>query len=131
MGRPGYTKFRTLPECQPLAKPSSPRWTRGYNRLPPLQLADAHRSIAKLEARLADSANAKHEVTNRRLLVKVRYRIRYPQHRLRRRDPHIGSIVPVSDRLDVSLAESWLRGACASVEYVDVQTGEVLCTWHF
>ena len=94
-----------------------------------LQLADAHRSIAKLEARLADSGNAKQQVRNRRLLDKARDRIRYLQNRLRRRDPHIGRIVPVSDWLDPDQAQRWVLGACVPVEHMDRETGEVSWTW--
>ena len=50
-----------------------------------LQLADARRSIAKLEARLADSANAKQQVRNRRLLVLRRGSIRGRKRTVRTR----------------------------------------------
>ena len=94
-----------------------------------LLVAEARRSIPRLELRLAGSANEKQAAKNRRMLLQARRRVSYLKSRLKRSSARVGQVVPVSDWIDVSSLRRWLRDACVERERIDPETGEVTSIW--
>lgn len=86
---------------------------------------EAERHLAVALERLASSANFQQRRANAGHVTAAKNRLKYLRQRLRRSDPKISALVPVSDWVPVDLVHTWLSGSCVCYEVDQPFTGEL------